>query len=143
MESGRASSPPKVAIWGRAEWEGKRGGCLGSMVASRCLRRASSWASCFCFLLILPREVLRLVLLPRISEELFPLVRRKKLKLDLRGPACSEDWDWATDGRTEGSGEPSLWAEVLGGLEDRSSMVVAMVGGGRALNISGCYFARV
>jgi hypothetical protein len=87
--------------------------------------------------------VLRLLLLPRTSEELFPLVRRRKLKLDLRGPAWSELVDWATDGRPEGSGEPSWWAKVLGGLGDRSSMVVAMVGGGRALNISGCDFARV
>src|SRR4051812_43852193 len=112
IESGRASSPPNVAIWGRAECEGRRGGCLGSMEASRCLRRASSWARAFCFLLILLTDVLLLLLLPRISEELFPLLRRKKLKLDLRFPPCwsAEDWEWDWDWAAAGEREESSTA---------------------------------
>jgi hypothetical protein len=140
-ESGRASSPPNVASWGRAEWEGRRGGCLGSMAASRCWRRASSWARAFCFLLILLVDGLRLLLLLRISDEVFPLLRRRKLKLERRGPTCGSpvDWECAIEGRTEGSGEPSFCNDVLRGL----GAVLAIVGGCEALIMNGWHLARV
>lgn len=67
------------------------------MAASRCLRRASSWARAFCFLLILPL---------RVSLE---LLRRRKLKLERREAL----WERAAvAGRALSSGEPSRAAPV-------------------------------
>jgi hypothetical protein len=111
------------------------------MAASRCWRRASSWARAFCFLLILLVDGLRLLLLPRISDEFFPLLRRRKLKLERRGPTCGSpvDWDCAIEGRTEGSGEPSYCTDVLRGL----GAVLAIVGGCEALIMNGWHLARV
>src|SRR5690242_3196299 len=96
-ESGRCS-PPKLAIWGRGECDGRRGGSLGSIAASRCFRRASSWARAFCLRLML--GALDVVTL--LSEDRF----RRKEKLDLRAAAT-----WKSPlvvGAAVGSGEPSL-----------------------------------
>lgn len=101
---------------------------MGSILASRCLRKASSWARAFCLRLIFAPEVLLLALLPRVSEELFPLALRRKLKLVLRVP------DWLSTDESEGraavSGESSLCAEGLEELRAAVSVVEAMVGGG-------------
>jgi hypothetical protein len=96
-ESGRLS-PPKLEIWGRGEWDGRRGGSLGSIAASLCLRSASSWASAFCLRLMLGA----LDVLILFSEDRL----RRKEKLDLRAAAA---WKSPFDvGAADGSGEPSL-----------------------------------
>lgn len=112
IESGRASSPPKWAIWGSGEWLGRRGGGC-RIAASRCLRRASSWASAFCFLLILAPEAVRLL---RVSLE---LLRRRKLKLERRGALGASPLGAAAAlGSALSSGEPSRaedgWSGLLG-----------------------------
>lgn len=127
MESGRASSPPKWSIWGSGEWLGRRGGGC-RMAASRCLRRASSWARAFCFLLILPPETLR----PRVSLE---LLRRRKLKLERRGPFWASPlagWAAALEGSVEGSGEPSLGGVAMVG--GRAASQYERMAGTRACN---------
>jgi hypothetical protein len=89
-ESGRPS-PPKFAIRGRGACEGRRGGSLGSMAASLCLRRASSWARAFCLRLILLADRVRW---PLRSPEV--LLWRRKLKLERREAACWKSVvDWA------------------------------------------------
>ena len=55
---------------------------MGSMAASLCLRRASSWARAFCLRLILLPDRLRW---PLRSPEV--LLRRRKLKLERREAA--------------------------------------------------------
>jgi hypothetical protein len=120
-ESGRAFSPPKWSMVGKGTGAGRRGGDLGSRAASRCLRKASSWASAFCFLLILLPETL--LWLPRVS---LLLLLRRKPKLERCWPAvggCASPWVWGSWGNAVSSGEPSLVAGV-----DVLRDVLAMVG---------------